>query len=62
MCAACLRDTVRRTASSRGRLRRLASVGMALAGVALAWAMVFSAAEGLLAIAERSERVSWQGR
>jgi hypothetical protein len=62
LCAACLRDTAREEAARRGSLRRLASVGMALAGVVLAWAMVFSAAEGLIAIAERSERVSWQGR
>jgi hypothetical protein len=62
LCAACLRDTAREASARRGRLRRLASVGMALAGVVLAWAMVFGAAQGLIAIAERSERMSWQGR
>jgi hypothetical protein len=35
---------------------------MALAGVVLAWAMVFGAAQGLIAITEHSERMSWQGR
>jgi len=37
-------------------------VGMTLAGVILAWAIVFGAGEGLITITERSERMSWQGR
>jgi len=35
---------------------------MTVAGVLLAWAIFFGAAESLITIAERAERMSWQGR
>jgi len=62
LCAACLRSAAQAVAGRRGRLRRLAGVGFTLAGVALAWAVYFAAAEGLITITERSERVTWQDR
>ena len=62
LCAACLRHAAQTASARRGKLRRLAAVGMTLAGVILAWAIVFGAGEGLITITERSERMSWQGR
>jgi hypothetical protein len=38
----------------------MAAAGLTLAGVALAWAVFFGAAEGLIAVTERSERMAWQ--
>jgi hypothetical protein len=62
LCAACLRSAAQAAAARRGKLRRLAAVGMTVAGVLLAWAIFFGAGESLIAITERSERVSWQPR
>ena len=62
LCAACLRAVAQAASARRGKLRRLAAVGMALAGVLLAWAIFFGAGESLIAITERSERASWQPR
>jgi len=52
----------RAAAARRGKLRRLAAVGLTLAGVILAWAVFFGAGEGLITITERSERMAWQSR
>jgi len=60
LCAGCLRNAVVAAAARRGRLRRLAGAGMTVAGVALAWAFFFAAAEGLITITERSDRMAWQ--
>lgn len=62
LCAACLRNAAQAAAPPRGRLRQLAPAGMTVAGVVLAWAIFFGAAESLITIAERAERMSWQGR
>ena len=62
LCAACLRNVARAAAARRGKLRSLTAAGMTLAGVMLAWAIFFGAAEGLITITERSERMAWQGR
>ena len=62
LCAACLRSVARAAAARRGKLRRLAAVGLTLAGVILAWAVFFGAGEGLITITERSERMAWQSR
>lgn len=62
LCAACLRKETQTVAGSRGGVRRFIAGGMAVAGVILAWAIFFGAAEGLVTITERSERASWQNR
>jgi len=62
LCAACIRSATQTAATGRGRMRRMAGVGLTVAGVALAWAIFFGAAEGLITITERSERVAWQDR
>lgn len=62
LCATCLRSAAQAAAARRGKLRRLAAAGMTLTGVILAWAMIFGAAEGLITVTERAERMSWQGR
>lgn len=60
LCAACLRNEARTLAGTRGTLRRLLGLGMSVAGVVLAWAVFFGAAEILITITERSERIPWQ--
>jgi hypothetical protein len=62
LCVACLRDETQAVPGKRGSARRLLGVLMSVAGVVLAWAIFFAAAESLLTLAERSERVSWQSR
>ena len=62
MCAACLRHAARATSAPSGRLRRMAAAGLTLAGVVLAWAVYFGAAQGLITVSERSERMAWQDR
>ena len=62
LCAACLRNAAQAGADRRGRLRRLSAAGLTLAGVALAWAIFFGAAEGIITVTERMERMAWQGR
>ena len=62
LCATCLRHVVHAAASSRGRGGRLRSVMLTAAGVVVAWAVFLGAAESLLTITERSERMQWQGR
>ena len=62
LCATCLRNIALAAAARRGKFRRLAAVGMTLAGVILAWAIFFGAGESLITITERSERMAWQGR
>jgi hypothetical protein len=62
LCAACLRHAARVAAPKVGTLRGSAPALMTAAGVILAWALFFSAAESLATITERSERISWQNR
>ena len=62
LCAACLRTTVDAAATGRGISRRLVAAGLTIAGVLLCWMIFFGAAEGLIALTERSERLSWQNR
>lgn len=62
LCAACLRHAAQAGAARRGGLRRMAAVGLTLAGVVLAWAVFFGAAEGLITVTERTERMAWQDR
>jgi hypothetical protein len=62
LCAECLRKTAQASAASRGTVPRLARVGMTVAGVILAWAIFFGAAETVVTITDRSEHLPWQGR
>jgi hypothetical protein len=62
LCAGCLRRGVEAAAAARRQARRFRTAALAAAGVALAWGVYFAAAESLITIAERSERVEWQNR
>ena len=62
LCAACLAGAAQAATPRRGRLRRMAAAGLTLAGVVLAWAVFFAAADRLITLKERSDRVVWQDR
>ena len=62
LCAACLATAVRVDERKRGPLRRVAPAAMMLAGLLLAWMVLFGAGESLLILAERAEQSSWQTR
>ena len=62
LCVSCLRNVARARKGGPGRLRRMAPALMTAAGVILAWAIFFGAAESVITITERSERLSWQKR
>jgi hypothetical protein len=60
LCAACLLRVARASQPKRGRLRLLAPAAMAIAGLLLAWVVLFGAGESLIILAERAEQASWQ--
>ena len=62
LCAACLRQAAQTVDAPHGFFRRLAPTAMTLAGILLAWAIFFGAAQSLITITERSERASWDSR
>jgi|SRR5271157_866614 len=62
LCAACLRHAAQAAAAGRGRLRRIFPAALTLAGMVLAWAVFFAAAEGLVTVTERAELMTWQDR
>ena len=62
LCAACMRNRARAQARTSSRFRRIAPALMTAAGIVLAWAIFFGAAESIITITERSERISWQNR
>jgi len=62
LCATCLRNTASAATARSGRLRRMAPALMTAAGLMLAWAIFFGAAESIITITERSERMSWENR
>ena len=62
MCASCLLNVVRSAAPPARRLRWLVSMGTIAAGVILAWAIFFGAAESLITITERAEQLEWRKR
>lgn len=62
LCAGCLKAAAQIAGPPRSRIRRAAPVWMTVAGVILAWATFFAAAESLVTITERSESVAWRGR
>jgi hypothetical protein len=49
-------------AVKRGALRRMAPAAMLLAGLLIAWVVLFGAGESLLILAQRAEQTSWQNR
>ena len=62
LCAACLRSAAHAAVTARGRAYRLRGAGLLLGGLILAWSIYFGAAESLITITERSERMSWQAK
>jgi hypothetical protein len=62
LCAACLRTAAQVKSARAGALRRMAPALMTAAGIVLAWAIFFGAAESIITITERSERMAWQNR
>ncbi len=62
LCAACLVKVSRSVTAKRRPLRGLAPLAMTLAGLLLAWMVLFGAGESLLILAERAEQTSWQNR
>lgn len=60
LCAACLRQAAHAASTARGRLRGLRTLALTAAGLAITWGVFFAAAESLVTIAERSERMEWQ--
>ena len=60
LCAVCLAKAVRVDPGKRRPLRRMAPAAMMLAGLLLAWVVLFGAGESLLILAERAEQSSWQ--
>lgn len=62
LCAACLARAAEGRRSKRSPLRRLAIPLLAVAGIGLAWVVLFGAGESMLILAERAEQASWQSR
>ena len=62
LCAVCLAKVARAGEVKRRPLRRLAPAAMTIAGLLLAWVVLFGAGESLLILAERAEQTSWQSR
>lgn len=62
LCAACLASQARSSAGAHVQARPPVRVVLTLAGVILAWAIFFAAAESLLTLTERSEAAAWQTR
>lgn len=62
LCATCLARAAEARQSRRSRLRPLAVPLLAVAGIGLAWVVLFGAGESMLILAERAEQSSWQSR
>jgi len=62
VCAGCLRKLVEAAAVRRGRMRRMASTALMLAGLLLAWGVFFAAGESMIALREHAERAEWQSK
>lgn len=60
LCAACLARVAQATVQKRNPMRRLAPAAMVLAGVLLAWVVLFGAGESLIILAQRAEQNAWQ--
>lgn len=62
LCAGCLASAAGPRQSRRSPLRPLAIGLLAVAGIVLAWMVLFGAGESMLILAERAEQASWQSR
>lgn len=62
VCASCLRDETAGAPAGRRKSGRGAEIAMAVGGVLLAWAVFLGAAESVMTLTERSERLEWQAR
>src|SRR5207248_2439455 len=62
LCAACLQALARATGPGTRGKRRLASAGLALAGILLAWIFIFGAGEAIMTFSARLEQTQWQNR
>jgi len=61
LCASCLKTAVRLEPQRAGK-RRIARAGWALAGILLAWIILFCAGEAILAYTGRLEQAAWLRR
>jgi len=61
LCAACLKAAVAARPAAPKR-SRFGHAGLALAGVLLAWAILFSAGETIMTFTGRLEQTGWQNR
>jgi hypothetical protein len=62
LCAACLNAAARVARTRHGRIRRVVPLGMAGAGLILAWLVFYGAGEILLESSTHMERTAWQDR
>ena len=62
VCAACLRTIARGRPKRRRSLGGLGQMGMALAGLLLAWVILFGAGEVLMTFSARLEQTAWPNR
>ena len=61
LCASCLKSSVRLEPARAGK-RRAARAAWALAGILLAWLILFCAGEAVLAYTGRLEQTAWLRR
>ena len=62
LCAACLARAAQTAPRKPHPLRRLAPAAMLLAGMLLAWIVLFGAGESLIILGQRAEQNAWQNR
>ena len=62
LCAACLARAAQTAPRRSNSLRRLAPAAMLLAGLLIAWIVLFGAGESLIILAGRAEQNQWQNR
>ena len=61
LCASCLKNSVRIAPAAAGK-RRMARAAWALAGILLAWVILFCAGEAILTYTGRLEQTTWLRR
>lgn len=61
LCAACLKAAVH-TRPAASKRSRFGNAGLALAGLLLAWIILFCAGEAIMTYAGRLEQTAWQSR
>jgi hypothetical protein len=62
LCAACLSRAAQTAPRRPNPLRRLAPAAMLLAGMLIAWIVLFGAGESLIILSQRAEQNAWQNR